>query len=217
MKRIAEHIGTNYHNGGDICSTIEQGRRFNIPKPISPSTTNDEVDKMILTKKVNSYVRRDSILDENIQKGYSLVLGQCTELLKSKLKTTSNWDTISTDFDLLGLIASIKSVLFKFEDHRYLPLSLHYANMNFFSFRQHNLIITQQLEKFTNLVDMAEYFEGQMHDKALVDIDVSMSPDTKDVEWADIHTNRQGKLNSQAQEIYLACAFISQADPHRYG
>ena len=64
MKRIAEHIGTNYHNGGDICSTIEQGKRFDIPKPIAPSTTNNEVDKIILTKKVNSYVRRDSILDE---------------------------------------------------------------------------------------------------------------------------------------------------------
>ena len=63
MKRIAEHIGTNYHNGGNICSTIEQGKRFYIPKTIAPSTTNDEVDKMILTKKVNSYVRRDIILD----------------------------------------------------------------------------------------------------------------------------------------------------------
>ena len=66
-----------------------------------------------MTKKVNSYVRRDTILDENIQNGYSLALGQCTELLKSKLKTTSNWDTISTDFDLIGLIASIKSVILK--------------------------------------------------------------------------------------------------------
>ena len=90
---------------------------------------------MILTKKVNSYVRRDIILDKNIQKGYSLVLGQCTELLKSKLEPTSNWDTISTEFDLLGLIASIKSVIFKFEDQRYLPLLLHYAKMNFYSFR----------------------------------------------------------------------------------
>ena len=78
MKRIAEHIGTNYHNGGDIRSNIEQGRSFNISKPIDHSTTNNEVDKMILTKKVNSHVRRDSIIDENTQKGYSLVLGQCT-------------------------------------------------------------------------------------------------------------------------------------------
>ena len=90
---------------------------------------------MILTKKVNSYVRRDSILDKNIQKGYSLVLGQCTELIKSKLKTTLNWDIISTKFDFLELIASIKSVIFKFEYQRYLPLSLHYAKTNFYSVR----------------------------------------------------------------------------------
>ena len=48
MKRIAEHIGTNYHNGGDICSTIEQGKRFDTTNTIAPSTINDEVDKIIL-------------------------------------------------------------------------------------------------------------------------------------------------------------------------
>ena len=114
--------------------------------------------------------------DQNVSrfscnKGYSLVLGQCTELIKSKLNTTSNWDIISTYFDLPGLISSIKSVIFKFEDQRYLPLSLHYAKTNFYSFRKHHLSNTEYLEKFTNLVDMAESFEGQLHDKALVEID----------------------------------------------
>ena len=67
------------------------------------------------------------------------------------------------------------------------------------------------------MVDMAEYFKGHLHDKALVDIAVSMSPDTKDVDWADIPTNRQKELNYQAKEMYLTCAFISQANPRRYG
>ena len=64
---------------------------------------------------------------------------------------------------------------------------------------------------------MAESFEGQLHDKALVEIAVSMSTDTKDVDWVNIPTNRQKELNSQAKEMYLACAFIYQADPRRYG
>ena len=72
-----------------------------------------------------------------------------------QLKTTSNWDTISIDFGLLGLIALIKSVISKFEDQRYLPLFLHYARTNFYSFRQHQLSNTEYLEKVTNLVDMA--------------------------------------------------------------
>ena len=90
MKRIAEYVGTEYRNGVDIRSTIEQNVIFAIPMPLAPSGTNDEVEKMILKKKVNAYVKRDSILDENIQKTYSLMLGKCTELLKSKLKTTTD-------------------------------------------------------------------------------------------------------------------------------
>ena len=102
-----------------------------------------------------------------------------------------NWDTISTDFDLLGLITSINLVIFMFEDQRYLPLLLHYAKTKFYSFRQHNLSNTEYLEKFTNLVDMAESFEGKLHDKALVVIAVSMYPDTKDLQWYAIPLNMQ--------------------------
>ena len=120
-------------------------------------------------------------------------------MLKSKLKTTSNWDIISTEFDLLGLIASIKSFIFKFEDQRYLPLSLHYAKTNFYSFRQHHLSNTEYLEKFTNMVDTSESFEGPLHDNALVDIAVSMSPNTKDLDWVDIPTNIKKELNFQAK------------------
>ena len=121
MKRIAEYVGTEYRNGGDIRSTIEQDERFAIPLPLAPSGTADELQKIILTKKVDAYVKRNSILDENIQKAYSLMLGQWSELLKSKLKTTKDWATVSTEFDLLGLMKTIRSVIFKFEDQRYLP------------------------------------------------------------------------------------------------
>ena len=64
MKRIAEHVGMEYRNGGDIRSTIEKNVRFAIPMPLAPSGTNDEVERMILTKKVDAYVKRDYILDE---------------------------------------------------------------------------------------------------------------------------------------------------------
>ena len=109
-------------------------------------------------------------LDVNIQKAYSLMLGQCTELLKSKLKMTTYWMTVSTDFDLLGLMKTIRSVIFKFEDQCYLPLSIHHAKLNFYCFRQNNLSNPEYLEKFTNLVDMAESFDGQLHDQALTNI-----------------------------------------------
>ena len=66
-------------------------------------------------------------------------------------------------------------------------------------------------------MDMAESFDGQLHDQALTNIAQGMWPDTKDVEWVNVPEDRKTELNEQAQEMYLACAFISQADPKRYG
>ena len=51
LKRIAEYVGTEYRNGGNIRSTIEKIVRFAIPMPLAPSGTTDEVERMILTKK----------------------------------------------------------------------------------------------------------------------------------------------------------------------
>ena len=84
------------------------------------------------------------------------MLGQCTELLKIKLETTTDWMTVSMEFYLLGLMKTIRSVIFKFEDQRYLPLSLHHAKSNFYYFPQNNLSNPEYLEKFTNLVDMVD-------------------------------------------------------------
>ena len=98
-------------------------------------------------------------------------------------------------FDLLGLMKTIRSVIFKFEDQRYLPLSLHHAKLKFYYFRQNNLSNPEYLEKFTNLVDMAESFDGQLHDQALKKIAQGMWPDTKDVEWVDVPEPRKTKLN----------------------
>ena len=59
---------------------------------------------MILNRNIDIYVKRDGILDENLQKAYSLIHGQYTELLKSKLKTSANWETLSSQYDMLGLL-----------------------------------------------------------------------------------------------------------------
>ena len=91
---------------------------------------------MILNRKIDIYVKRDGILDENLQKAYSLIHGQCTELLKSKLKTSANWETVSSQYNMLGLLDAIKTIIYKIEDQKYLPLSLHHAKRNFYAFRQ---------------------------------------------------------------------------------
>ena len=64
--------------------------------PTAPSDNGTALLKIILNRKIDVYFKHDGILDENLQKAYSLIHGQCTELLKSKLKTSANWETVSS-------------------------------------------------------------------------------------------------------------------------
>ena len=119
--------------------SIENSKCFKIPMPTAPCDNDTALLKIILNRKIDIYVKHDGILEENLQKAYSLIHGQFTELLKSKLKTIANWETVSSQYDMLGLLDAIKTVIYKFEDQKYLSLSLHHAKRNFYAFRQRNL------------------------------------------------------------------------------
>ena len=170
IKRIAEYVGAEFKYGGDIRSSIENSKRFEIPMPTEPSENDTVLIKMVLNIKIDIYVKRDGILDENLQKAYSLIHGQCTELLKSKLKTSENWETVSSQYDMLGLLEGIKTIIYKFEDQKYLPLSLHHAKKNFYAFCQGNLPNPDYLDRFMNLVDMAESYDAKLYDQVMFKI-----------------------------------------------
>ena len=122
---------SEYKYGGDIRSSIKNSTRFSIPLPVVPDDTADALTRSIATKKIDLYVKRDGILDENLQKAYSLMFGQCTKLLKSKLKSRVNWDAMSSTYDMFAILEAIQTIIYKSEDQKYLPLSLHNAKTNF--------------------------------------------------------------------------------------
>ena len=77
---------------------------------------------------------------------------------------------VSTKFDFLKIIKIIKSIIFKFEDYKYLPLLIHQEKTIFNTLHQVNMSNVNYLEKFNNLVDMASLFKGQLHNQAILDI-----------------------------------------------
>jgi hypothetical protein len=148
IKRIAEYLGAEYKQGGDICSTIENKIALEneialmISVPQEPALIGIATEllvshKLIFKEQIHQYIRREAILQENMQRTYSVVLGQCTELLRAKLKQSSDWwAQVSSAFDVLGLTKLIKSIVFKFDDQKFLLMSWHQAKHNFYSLRQ---------------------------------------------------------------------------------
>jgi hypothetical protein len=69
-----------------------------------------------------------------MQKTYSLVLGQSTDLLLSKFQQQAQWAAILLAQDAIALIALMKTITFCFEDQKFLPLALYQAKSNIYSF-----------------------------------------------------------------------------------
>ena len=220
IKRIAEYIGTEYKQGGDIRSTIENEAPLTVPVPLEPALIGEAEElttsqKLIFKGQIDQYIRREAILQENMQKAYSLVLGQCTELLRAKLKQSNEWTAVSSAFDVLGLTKLIKSIVFKFDDQKFLPVSLHQAKQNFYSMRQGTLTNAEYLEKFNNLVDIASSYDGEILDAAVLEYTrLKTYPGTDPGDQKD---DEMATIRITAKEVCLATAFILQCDRRRYG
>jgi hypothetical protein len=86
MKEITEYIGSNYVHGANIRWNLEHEALFVVPKPKKPADDADAIDTRIFEKEVDEYVKRKAKHTENSRKLFSLILGQCTEYPRAKMK-----------------------------------------------------------------------------------------------------------------------------------
>jgi hypothetical protein len=61
----------------------------------------------------------NSLLKKSRGKIYSLLLGQCTQMLVDKMKQDTDWVTISGSFDPISLLKLIKKFVLKQSDNQY--------------------------------------------------------------------------------------------------
>ena len=222
LKRISEYVGTEFKNGGDICSSMINETKFVVPRPTLPTpadpnalTAEERVEERLYEKRLDALVKQEGTLDDNIQRLYSLVLGQCTDLLQTKLKQQNGWKKVSEDQDGIALLKLIKTTVHKFDDQKFTPLAHYRAKAAVYAVRQGNLSNDEYLKKFNNLVDVAQSYDGHFHDQAMMG--VVMDKDHPGVLWKDLDPAEQTAVNVKAHELFCATMFLSQCDKRRYG
>lgn len=119
-REIAEYAGRTMLYGNDISIAVDKLKMPTIeeplePPPIHPATTLSKGQEKIHEKKLVEYVKRILQLDENVNKVYAIVWGQCTEALREKLRGLSNFETISIEGQGINLIKEIRDIVYKRE------------------------------------------------------------------------------------------------------
>ena len=94
---------------------IRNRKVFKLAWP-DPVGSNPAATKAMLQAEYGTRVKRVEKLCINLSMAYGLVLGKCTDYLRSRLEGQERWEQTSNEQDLLELIKSIKYLLHEYDE-----------------------------------------------------------------------------------------------------
>jgi hypothetical protein len=125
--------------------------------PTDPIATVMQTEVGIWENQVDEHVKRGTMLAKNLKTAYSLIYGQCSNVMHAKLESRENHLAIEVAADSIGLLENIRTIMFQFQSQRYTPLALHEAKHHFYLFPQdHHATCQQYHETFKNNIDVIE-------------------------------------------------------------
>lgn len=162
-REISEYVGRTYKYGGDIRLAVETLIAPTITPPADYGADATRTEIRIWEKVVDEHVRRISCLAENIKTLYSLVWGQCNDVVRQKVEASENYEEMARTGDGLNLLIVLKSISFHFQSQKYICHSIHEALKRYFNCSQGRFATTQAyMEHFQNVMDVVTHSGGSI-------------------------------------------------------
>ena len=186
--------------------------------PGEPNNPNSTSGAALFKQAIDVYGKRKLAYRDNCTLVYTVVLGQCCDATKAKLKALEQWDDIDVENDLTGILKAIKSLMHnQLQVGRKPQLTAYESLRAFMNVRQQRHEATAEyLERFTAARDVLEHVGlsfGAMFQK--------IADDLLDSEYG---VTREGATDAQAAaaeadagESVLAVIFMMHACQVRYG
>jgi len=82
-----------------------------IDMPTDPGSNASKTQDMIYAEKIKEYVKRETALTGNMRLVYAVIWGQCSEAMKAKIKSVSNYKDKSEGNDCVWLLEHVKATM----------------------------------------------------------------------------------------------------------
>jgi hypothetical protein len=201
-KEIAEYVGSTYRHGGDARRMIETLEKPILRLPPDPPDDAPRSAVRLWEKRVDEVAKREAFLEENLKTIFSIVWGQCTDIMRQKLEALEEFAEMSNSLDGIALLKAIKDQSFNFQSQKKLHHALHESTRRFYLLQQGRHVTVQHyLEQFQNAVDVLEHSGGPPG--YMIGIESALAEE-RNKEPDDL--TRDDKV--EAQQQYLAVAFV---------
>jgi len=144
---------------------IENMSDYNFTRPANPEDEDDQFEIESWKKQLDQYWKRRGIYADNKMKLYSLILGQSTEAMQSKLETHQGFQQCKTDYDSLKLLKLLREFVFKSNDRQYKYKAEDQVKRAFYNLCQTPEMSCQEyFERVQNIVDVIKSLGGKLSD-----------------------------------------------------
>jgi hypothetical protein len=112
-----------------------------------------ESEKTQFSNDWHTFRERNTNLIKHRGQAFSLIQGQCTQLLQEKMKQETDCNTVSISYDPLTLYRLIERTVLTQTEDQYPFATVHKQELSFYLFKQDNLSNLQWYERFNTKVD----------------------------------------------------------------
>ncbi len=206
MEALAQYIAKNVKYPGDMVALTKEVAKPTLTKPgeLDPNEKSELV-KALWNREVDGYFTRTGHIESNLKATYAIVWGQCSEAMRAKLKSQSDFGVKDGESDCVWLLTAIRTIIVKFEEKSYIQLALTDAWIMYYTYRQGpDMTVATYIEEFRTLVDVLEHHGG------------SIGIDEGRLKAEDTTLSDTEKVKSSRNKA-LAIHFLRQADRRRFG
>jgi hypothetical protein len=155
-----------------------------------------------------TYRERNDNLIKHRGQAFSLIQGQCTQILQDKMKQDTDWAIVSTSYDPLTLYRLIERAILAQTEDQYPFATVYDQEWLFYSFKQETLSNPQWYERFNTNVDVSEAVGITRQHKVFLDY-VAQELYTKYFEGLGVVEQKLAR--DEAEERYVSYAFLRQS------
>jgi Zinc knuckle len=180
-----------------------------LERPVRPGADADETDIAIWNEDIRDYAKRKRVLRGNLAAIQAIIWGQCSEAMRSKLKSIDGYEESVADDDCEWMLKNIKAVTMQFDAKHNGYISMLDATAAFLNCRQQQgQTADSYLEALKSHADTIEYHGGTLV------LNPNLVPATRD---DGTPYNNEEERKKVARDCTLGAAFIRGSDPTRYG
>ena len=166
------------------------------------------------------YVSRKERYMENKDELYSVIWGQCSDTIQSKLQSKSTFSDIDKSRDYILLLKEIKGIMYNFESQQYPIMSMDQASVKYFTTKQGQFeTLAEYYKRFKTNIEILEHYGANIWYHPSLILKEYRKDGHNNVTINSISNDRSlfKKYGDIVKNRAIAYAFLRGAQRDRYG